>query len=58
MTKKKAAMETTKAVRDEQSVSPDVLPCVGIEFHNPATCTCENCIELRRKMAQKDRQAA
>ncbi len=58
MTKKKAKRITREAVREHQPVAPDVLQQVGIEFHDLATCACEECAALRLKMAAGDRKAA
>ncbi len=58
MTRKKAKIHIPKAMPDEQSVPPDVLQRVGIEFHDPATCTCEECVELRLRKAQEEPKAA
>ncbi len=58
MTRKKAKIHIPKAVSDKQSVPPDVLQRVGIEFHDPATCTCEECAELRLKTPKEEPKAA
>ncbi len=58
MRKGKAKLQVRKTVQDEHTVAPDVLQRVGIESHDPATCTCEECIELRLKMPEEDRKAA
>jgi hypothetical protein len=62
MTTKKAKIRARKNVHEDesapQSVPPDVLQIVGIESHDPATCTCEECVAIRLNMGQQDRKAA
>ncbi len=58
ITKKTKLRARKREVQKEESVPPDVLQIVGIESHDPATCTCEECVALRLNMEQQDRKAA